>query len=323
MVTILTGDCLAVLKTLPDASVHCCVTSPPYWGLRDYGVKGQLGLEKTPEEYVAKLVAMFKEVKRVLMGDGVLFLNLGDSYAGGSGCHSGGSEKQTSNSGATNSFIPSKSGNGLKPKDLVGIPWMVAFALRADGWYLRSDIIWHKPNPMPESVTDRPTKSHEYIFLLTKSAKYYYDAEVIAEPLKVGGNGSAFNGARDIKLHPNTGRAPRKHDGVNTGGNGSKIKDHCGRSMDRPDGKRNKRSVWTVATSPYSDAHFATFPPKLITPCILAGCPGHGTVLDPFGGSGTVGEVAENHGRNSILIELKPEYCEMAKKRTAQQGLFC
>ena len=290
MVTILTGDCIEQMKTLPDESVHCCVTSPPYWGLRDYGRVGQIGLEPTPEAYVAKMVEVFREVRRVLRDDGTCWLNLGDSYAGGKqGNDSFGDGTSTLNNGGKNTKtgekMPSKQRKpppGLKPKDLVGIPWRVAFALQSDGWYLRQDIIWSKPNPMPESVTDRCTKAHEYIFLLAKSAQYYYDAEAVKE---------------------NIGEESRRSKSFRNG--------------------RNKRSVWTVATAPYSGAHFATFPPALITPCILAGCPQGGTVLDPFGGSGTVGEVAEAHGRNSILIELNPAYVKMAEKRTAQQGLFC
>ena len=285
--------------------------------LQQYFEPAELGLEKTPEEYVAKLVEVFREVRRVLRDDGTLWLNLGDSYAndtkwGGTtgGKHAKGLHGEQIGRGKRNT--------GLKPKDLVGIPWMVAFALRADGWYLRSDIIWHKPNPMPESVTDRPTKSHEYIFLLTKSAKYYYDAEAIKEE-------AAFDGRQDTTIKPaEKYRGRQMVDGQQPQslGRGNENERWPSKSDDGTR-LRNKRSVWTVATSPYSGAHFATFPPKLITPCIQAGCPERGTVLDPFGGSGTVGEVAENHGRNSILIELKPEYCEMAKKRTAQQGLFC
>lgn len=304
-VKILQGDALTVLKTLPNESVNCCVTSPPYWGLRDYGVDGQLGLERTPEEYVAKMLEVFREVRRVLRDDGTLWLNLGDSYNGSGGW--GGDEtpsalagsKQTTNNGSKKK-IQSKV-QGLKPKDLVGIPWMVAFALRADGWYLRQDIIWHKPNPMPESVTDRCTKAHEYIFLLSKSQRYFYDAAAIQE--KAAGTKS--------------GNIERK----------SALERGC--PFDGVDGSipwvginRNRRSVWTVSTAPLPGAHFATFPPKLIEPCILAGCPKGGIVLDPFGGSGTTGMVAENNGRNSILIELNEKYIDMIRRRTAQSYLF-
>jgi DNA modification methylase len=299
MTTILTGDCRETLKTLPDASINCCVTSPPYWGLRDYGHAGQIGLEQTPEAYVAELVAVFREVRRVLRPDGTLWLNLGDSYGGGNGGASA-SAKQTRNRGTSNAFA----GCGM-PKQLMGIPWRVAFALQSDGWYLRQDIIWAKPNPMPESVTDRCTKSHEYIFLLSKSAKYYYDAEAIKED------------ATDPEY-----RTAGKIRPTAEGGPGFEIR---GGLHNQQGGRltRNKRSVWTVATQPYKEAHFATFPPALIRPCILAGCPQGGTVLDPFGGSGTTGEVSEIEGRNSILCELNPEYVTMAKNRTAQPGLFC
>jgi len=337
MVKILQGDCLTVLKTLPDESVQMCVTSPPYWGLRDYGIDGQLGLEKTLEEYVAKLVEIFREVRRVLRGDGTLWLNLGDSYSRQPNQRVQKSEfrddvmgwKQATNTGSC--MVGSRHVSGLKPKDLIGIPWMVAFALRADGWYLRSDIIWAKPNPMPESATDRPTKSHEYIFLLTKSGKYYYDMEAIKEKsldpareTRAEGR-NAYRGQAQIRPRGKTLRH-RKPAGWDTGkgAHGSIHRDGRAKVVEYTDGIcewRNKRSVWTVATAPYSDAHFATFPPKLITPCILAGCPVGGTVLDHFGGSGTTGMVSESLGRNSIIIELKPEYCEMAKKRTQQQGL--
>ena len=290
------GDVLERLAEIPDGSIHCCVTSPPYWGLRDYGVDGQLGLEKTPDEFVAKMVEVFCEVKRVLRDDGTCWVNLGDSYA----TSGGGSHKDWhKNKGISNSSV--RAGNdyterndGLKPKNLCGIPWRVAFALQADGWYLRSDIIWHKPNPMPESVTDRPTKAHEYIFLLSKSAKYFYDADAIREeptgrtdPIRSFGK-------------------PKYADGTIGQGDGYAIDGMKG---------RNKRSVWTVATAPYSEAHFATFPPKLIEPCILAGCPPYGTVLDPFSGSGTTGMVALRHDRNYIGIELNPEYAEMSRRR--------
>ena len=358
MVTILTGDCRELLKTLPDASVNCCVTSPPYWRLRDYGVDGQIGLERTPEEYIVKMVEVFREVRRVLRDDATLWLNLGDSYfASGQGY---GDTKTTNKNhdGSRERQKPIWTNCGLKPKDLVGIPWRVAFALQADGWYLRQDIIWSKPNPMPESVTDRCTKAHEYIFLLSKSTKYYYDAEAIKEPSACENrngfrgendgpthyanqptvpnnserftpkswNGSKFEDGKNLEVHPNVGKK-RKPAGWDTaaGSHGTIHRDGRAKTVEYTDGiseTRNKRSVWTVATQPFKDAHFATFPPKLITPCILAGCPEGGTVLDPFGGSGTVGEVSESSGRNSILIELNQKYCEMASHRTAQQGLF-
>ncbi|MBN2253973.1 MAG: site-specific DNA-methyltransferase [Kosmotogaceae bacterium] len=295
---IYTGDALGILKTMGTESVHCCVTSPPYWGLRDYGVNGQLGLEKTPEAYVERLVTIFAEVRRVLRSDGTLWLNLGDSYAsGGNGWRSSDSQSSTLNGGKPHNIL-NRNGcpvtSGMKPKDLVGIPWMVAFALRADGWYLRSDIIWHKPNPMPESVTDRPTKSHEYIFLLSKSERYFYDAAAIAEPVK------ALWGTRD-----------RTHGKYHNKGSG--LTPHSG--LEKEYLTANKRSVWNITSQPYKEAHFATFPPELPRLCILAGCPEGGTVLDPFNGVGTTGLVALRLGREYIGIELNPEYVEMSQRR--------
>lgn len=315
MIKILQGDCLERLRELPDESIQCCVTSPPYWGLRDYGVEDQLGLEKTPEEYVAKMVEVFREVRRVLRDDGTLWLNLGDSYAGGGNYRGVNpdtlSEKQGSNRASHG--LNQKCGivdlpPGLKPKDLVGIPWRVAFALQADGWYLRSDIIWHKPNPMPESVTDRPTKSHEYIFLMSKSARYYYDAKSIMESAAYGeqhANKATSWGTN--RKHPNKANVA---DYAFTGDN------HTCHKSENGEFQRNKRTVWTVATSPYSEAHFATFPPDLIKPCILAGTKPGDTVLDPFGGSGTTGQVALELGRKAVLIELNPEYIKLIEQRT-------
>jgi len=290
------------------------VTSPPYWGLRDYGVEGQLGLESTPEEYVSKMVEIFREVKRVLRDDGTLWLNLGDCYCG------------TGNKGEYKDpkYLDGRNGQkvalnnkikGLKSKDLVGIPWMVAFALRADGWYLRQDIIWHKPNPMPESVTDRCTKAHEYIFLLTKSGRYYYDADAIREPHSSTPWGKGENGSIG---KPNVGWL------------GQNASDKSGwwlsgRAGNHPRG-RNKRTVWSIPTRPFKGAHFAVFPPDLIKPCILAGCPEGGIVLDPFMGSGTTGMVAAMYQRNFIGFELNQEYCKMAEKRIEpylmQQTIF-
>lgn len=303
------GDCLDMLRTLPSNFAHTCVTSPPYWGLRDYGVEGQLGLEATPEEYVQKLVEVFGEVRRVLRDDGTLWLNLGDSYAGS------GKGAWDNPRNVKNTYIPKstdykhikKTAGDLKPKDLVGIPWMVAFALRADGWYLRSDIIWSKPNAMPESVTDRPTKAHEYIFLLSKSEKYYYDHESIKEDA-VHGDPNSPRGSRGVVGNTNKGRREDKP----RGSFGGKYGGMAFRAIRE---KRNKRSVWTVTTKPFKDAHFATFPPDLIEPCILAGSPEGGYVLDPFFGSGTSGEVALKHNRKFIGVELNPEYIEIAKRR--------
>jgi DNA modification methylase len=293
---ILQGDCRDLLKTLPDASVHCVVTSPPYFGLRDYGVDGQIGLEASPDAFVAELVAVFREVRRVLRDDGTLWLNLGDSYNSGA---SGGLGGSTLGGGQNNQRVSNRSGRGLvnalKPKDLIGIPWRAAFALQQDGWYLRQDIIWHKPNPMPESVTDRCTKSHEYVFLMSKSARYFYDAAAIAEEGVIPAGTKAAKGSVER---------------FNTLGVNSRPPEYK-----IYDGMRNARSVWTIATQPFREAHFATFPPDLAERCIKAGCPVGGTVLDPFGGAGTTGLVADRLQRSSILIELNPVYASMAKKR--------
>lgn len=310
MLTILHGDALTQLKTLESESVQTCVTSPPYWGLRDYGVDGQIGLESTPEAYVAALVDVFREVRRVLRKDGTLWLNLGDSYAHEGKGTNNGRDKSSLAGLATQDQFPLKQSHwpkGCKRKDLVGIPWMVAFALRADGWYLRSDIIWAKPNPMPESVTDRPTKAHEYIFLLAKSQKYYYDADAIAEP-------AAYDGRKDEQFKGSI----KNYDGVMPNGQPQSFAQN-GHPRWNKDGDgnriRNKRTVWTIPTQSFSDAHFATFPPALITPCILAGAPVGGVVLDPFAGSGTTGKVAIELGRKAILIEPKAEYVEMIERR--------
>lgn len=470
-------DVIRGLGQLEDESVHCCVTSPPYWGLRDYGTAGQLGLEKTPEEYTARMVDVFREVRRVLRDDGTVFLNLGDSYYGGakygngdrpepdskadgsfsenlggehidasqnrslgilcpvhgrilesflrsqgyisgqnvrlpnvdstlqsnhsddaiqgqrqkaspgvgpgvsfqsskqnesspqhqgaiplsdsSSFSQGGvsgkilGEPQSSdkkactcgietlmdalshhNSGKVSSVLayPHFTTTSLKPKDLVGIPWRVAFALQADGWYLRSDIIWAKPNPMPESVTDRPTKAHEYIFLMSKSQKYYYDAEAIKEPSAYPGGpnspqsiaspyGQGFTRNSRDSFKREESKRSEVHPGQSVGTHRSDRADN-----DYALDSRNKRSVWTVSTQPFPEAHFAVFPPKLIEPCVLAGCPEGGTVLDPFCGSGTTGIVSINNARDFVGIELNPEYVEMAKARikreTAQQKMF-
>ena len=275
--------------------MHTCVTSPPYFGLRDYGVEGQLGAEPTPDEFVEALVRVFREVRRVLRDDGTVWLNLGDSYNAYNGNRGASKGPANGRHHEIMPELPKGAGltvSGLKNKDLIGIPWRVAFALQQDGWYLRQDIIWHKPNPMPESVRDRCTKSHEYVFLLSKSPKYYYDAEAVKEPEVCGRQ-----------------RGPAEHpDKKSTNGNG-------GLGRRKSTGMRNRRTVWTVTTRPYKGAHFATFPPDLIQPCILAGCPEGGTVLDPFGGSGTTAGVALAHGRNAILCELNPEYAELVPAR--------
>ena len=365
------GDVLEQLARLKSegVKVRTCVTSPPYWGLRDYGtgqwrggdadcdhnpqrpdggdradrtlplgrggmyrdvcgkcgavrVDNQIGLERTPDEYVAKMVQVFRAVRDVLTDDGTLWLNLGDSFAGGKGqSGSRGAEFQEGRNergdslnrgyqtlGGAKQTKPTDDRamlreSGIKPKDLVGIPWRVAFALQADGWYLRSDIIWHKPNPMPESVRDRPTKAHEYIFLLSKSPKYFYDADAVAEPLKaesIKRNQSGWNGNED-------------RDYVN--GKQNHMSKYLGSDKAKAAVSRNRRSVWTVTTKPYKGAHFATFPPDLIEPCILAGSERGDLVLDPFGGSGTTAEVALKHGRRVILVELNPSYVELQKAR--------
>jgi DNA modification methylase len=318
-----TGDCRTILKALPEKSVNCCVTSPPYFGLRDYGVAGQIGFEQTPDQYVAELVAVFREVHRVLRDDGTLWLNLGDSYAGSWGAQprpNGNDKKSTLGGGGsmlsarqirahpkTTHTGSLKNTPGLKPKDLIGIPWRVAFALQADGWYLRQDIIWHKPNPMPESVTDRCTKAHEYIFMLSKSERYFYDHEAVREEAV-------------CKKMPGRGMTDtRKTYGAQNGGNSGLVAlRNRLNDQGEPDQTRNRRSVWNVATQAYKGAHFATFPPALIEPCILAGCPINGIVLDPFGGAGTTGLVATQNGRRALLIELNPDYAAMAAKRIAE-----
>jgi DNA modification methylase len=332
---ILQGNSLDVLRSLPDESVHCCVTSPPYWGLRDYGVAGQLGLEKTPEEYVSAMVAVFAEVRRVLRADGTAWVNLGDSYAA-TGKSGGGSQGARWEMAGADHVGPRggkwrPAPEGLKPKDLVGIPWMVAFALRADGWYLRSDIIWSKPNPMPESVTDRPTKAHEYIFLLSKSERYAYDSDAIRErfatdpkenyPARAHITGRGDQGAaaaRGNDRGKSGGFPPKSHKGSSFD-RGKTAVHQLERASDEPRQDsplgRNKRTVWTVSTCPTPEAHFATYPPDLIEPCILAGCPEGGTVLDPFSGAGTTGLACLKHGRQYLGIELNPEYIGIAETR--------
>lgn len=296
MGTILTGDALEQLKSLPGEYANTCITSPPYYDLRDYGVKGQIGQEKTVEEYIEKLVEVFREVRRVLKEDGTLWLNLGDSYATRSGSQA---PTNTRNSnGHTEKRVPA----GYKYKDLIGVPWALAFALRADGWYLRDDIIWHKTNAMPEAVTDRPTRAHEYIFLFSKSQRYYYDAAAIAEPCAGKGNARSFRGGGAY-----TDRASFDNDT-------SKRRETHG-NAENESGTRNKRDVWSVATAQFKEAHYATFPPELIRPCVLAGAPAGGTVIDPFFGSGTTGEVALQEERDFIGIELNPDYVEIARRR--------
>ena len=294
------GDCIDILRTLPDQSINCCVTSPPYFGLRDYGMAEQIGLEETPELFIARLVEVFHEVKRVLKDDGTLWVNMGDSYAN---------------------------------KNLIGIPWMLAFALRSDGWYLRQDIIWSKPNPMPESVTDRCTKAHEYIFMLSKSSKYYYNHEAIKTPAK---ESTISQLSQDIENQKGSDRVPGKTNGTMKAVGGDKQRGHSRRHAgfnDRWDNMTtkeqmsmgaNKRSVWHVPTKSFTEAHFATFPENLIVDCIKAGCPVGGVVLDPFMGAGTTALVSKRHFRNFIGCELNPEYIAIAEKRISytQTRLF-
>lgn len=324
-IRILQGDCREVMASLSAQSVNCCVTSPPYFGLRDYGMDAQIGLEATPDEFVAELVAVFREVRRVLRDDGTLWLNLGDSY------NSVGRKKS-----------PLRRENncpGLKHKDLIGIPWRVAFALQADGWWLRQDIIWSKPNPMPESVTDRCTKAHEYVFLMSKNARYFWDAQAMKEPATgaLFGNVShkhtaKYENSGDEKHRTKAGlvayaeRQRSKRDSFKRDDSkraevipGQTVGTH---RPDRDESEwdtdmRNRRSVWTIATKPYSEAHFATMAPELAELCIKAGCPEGGTVLDPFGGAGTTGLVADRLRRNAILCELNPAYIEIARRRIA------
>lgn len=324
-VRLLTGDCRDVLRTLPDASVHTCVTSPPYFGLRDYGVDGQMGLEATPDEFVAGMVAVFREVRRVLRDDGTLWLNIGDSYNGAG--RGGGTARVP----GTMSFRDKNQGGlrieGLKAKDLIGIPWMLAFALRADGWYLRQDIIWSKPNPMPESVQDRCTKAHEYLFLLSKGPRYHYDADAIAEGMALS---SVARLSQNVEAQTGSERVPGKTNGAMKAVGGARKRgvpprhaayggtsDQSGLDTVDRGGRRNKRSVWSIATQPFREAHFATFPPALVEPCILAGAPAGGVVLDPFGGAGTTGLVADRLQRDAILIELNAEYVAIAERRIA------
>ncbi len=302
------GDALAELRKLESDRFQCCVTSPPYWGLRDYGHPDQLGLEPTPMSYADRMVTVFREVRRVLRDDGVLWLNVGDSYASNAG-EVGRRDDGASADGSGSHTMRQKpradrrfdADSGCKPKDLVGIPWMLAFALRADGWYLRSDAIWHKPNPMPESVTDRPTKAHEYVFLLSKGPRYFYDAEAIAE--------MASQPIGEAELTAQHKRSVLYDVSAST----------LGTNQGAP--TRNARSVWTIASQPFAGAHFATMPPKLAERCILAGSRIGDEVLDPFLGSGTVGMVAERNARRWFGIELQPNYEPLIRERTAQTGL--
>ena len=330
------GDCRDIMRRWAAEGVKAqmCVTSPPYFGLRDYGHEGQIGLEKTPEEYIAAMVEVFRCVRDVLADDGTLWLNIGDSYASTGGHTKLGESSQRQ--GRTNVQEQHKvkgygGGDGIKIKDLIGIPWMLAFALRADGWYLRQDIIWHKPNPMPESVRDRCTKAHEYIFLLSKSERYFFDSEAIAQPLAE--TSKARLAQPNLANQRGSDRVPGKTNGNmkavgplfggNKYGNDDREESRTksGNEWKGGNGKANRRSVWTIATQPYSGAHFATYPPALIEPCILAGSRPGDTVLDPFMGSGTTAQVAHDLGRKAIGCELNPQYLNLQAERAAQLGL--
>ncbi|MCI2243841.1 site-specific DNA-methyltransferase [Xanthomonas sp. PPL568] len=313
------GDCLSILPALEAASVQTCITSPPYYGLRDYGVDGQIGLEETPAAYVDRLVAVFREVRRVLRDDGTLWLNLGDSYCtqphGHIGAHASDPKLPQARQRGAKGTANRRPLPGLKHKDMIGIPWRVAFALQEDGWYLRQDIIWSKPNPMPESVTDRCTKAHEYLFLLSKSPRYYFDAGAIRE--QAAGDPLAGRNRWDRTDYDVPGQKPQKRRS-----RAAVPPRHaaCDTTQDRldtagRDGSRNKRSVWTVATRPFKEAHFATYPEHLIEPCVLAGAPAGAVVLDPFLGAGTTAVAAERLGRSWVGCELNPAYAEIALQR--------
>lgn len=307
-------DCLAGLKQLPDACIDCCVTSPPYFNLRDYGVAGQIGLEDTPEAYIQRLVEVFREMRRVLKPTGTLWVNIGDSYAGSMKGAANYPEnamnyKQGTNRGALGVATIVKKYSGYKHKDLIGIPWMLAFALRTDGWYLRQDIIWAKPNPMPESMKDRCTKSHEYIFLLSKSQRYYFDYAAIARPAKTSGRAGTVQKVGSRRYEQMFASDPQQRTNTN-------------RSFTYAE-TAHKHDVWFVPTRPYKGAHFATFPIELITDCIKAGSPEGGIVLDPFMGAGTTAVAARMLGRNYIGYELNPDYVRIAEERLkAQLGMF-
>lgn len=306
---IIVGDALSVLRTLPSESVHCVVTSPPYYGLRDYGHDGQIGLEATPDAYLTELVVVFREVRRVLRSEGTLWINLGDSYAGG-GNGGGGSFAKDNARNAANvdkNFAMRRGAlrypTGFKTKDRMMIPARTALALQADGWWLRDEIIWHKPNPMPTSTRDRTTPAHEMLYMFAKSARYYYDMDAVKEPAVSSNRKKWTDGVSDKQRGHG-----RRHAGFN-GRYAERI-----RRAGAPS-HRHPRSVWSIPTRPFKDAHFATFPPDLARPCILAGCPPNGVVLDPFFGSGTVGVVAEMQMRDFVGIELNPTYADMAWRR--------
>ncbi len=302
---ILVGDCIEMMRTLPDQSVHTCITSPPYFGLRDYGVDGQIGLESSPREFIESLVAVFREVRRVLRDDGTMWVNLGDSYASDSKWGGSTSGKAVSALHGAGGGGRNKTKTGIPDKNLLGMPWRLAFALQDDDWYLRQDIIWHKPNPMPESIKDRCTKAHEYLFLLSKSPRYYFDQDAIREPARA--QATPESASRRNSFARETKYTEGEH--------GQTAQHRAGRDDVDYDETRNKRSVWTVSTASFKGAHFATFPPDLIRPCVLAGSPRGGMVLDPFGGAGTTALVAMQEGRQSVICELNPEYAALARQR--------
>lgn len=305
---IINRDCLLALRDLPDESVNCCVTSPPYYALRDYGMDAQIGREDSPEEYIRRLVLVFREVRRVLTNDGTLWLNIADTYCG-TGNKGGYLDPKNPRGRNGQSVSLARRASECKQKDMIGIPWLLAFALRADGWYLRSDIIWCKANPMPESCKDRPSRCYEHVFLLTKSKKYYYDALAIAEPIAEG-TAARYKGGRSASSKyaeeiPGQGKVQK----LNAARAAGTITDADISPV------RNARDVWHINTVPYKGGHFAAYPPKLAERCILAGCPRGGIVLDPFFGSGTTGLAAVKNDRRYIGIELNAEYCELAKER--------
>lgn len=305
---IINRDCLLALRDLPDESVNCCVTSPPYYALRDYGMDAQIGREDNPEEYIRRLVLVFREVRRVLTADGTLWLNIADTYCG-TGNKGGYLDPKNPKGRNGQSVSLARRASECKQKDMIGIPWLLAFALRADGWYLRSDIIWCKANPMPESCKDRPSRCYEHVFLLTKSKKYYYDALAIAEPIAEG-TAARYKGGRSASSKyaeeiPGQGKVQK----LNAARAAGTITDADISPV------RNARDVWHINTVPYKGGHFAAYPPKLAERCILAGCPRGGIVLDPFFGSGTTGLAAVKNDRRYIGIELNAEYCELAKER--------
>ncbi len=334
------GDCLTRLRSLGDNMVNCVVTSPPYWGLRDYGVDGQIGLEPSFDAFLDRLLEVFEEVRRVLRPDGVAWVNMGDSYAGSRGLslpspiEPTAGEARTDNHARTRSMTASRRRDdaaiprsdirvpGLKPKDLVGQPWRLAFALQERGWWLRQDVIWHKPNPMPESVRDRCTKAHEYLFLLSKSERYWWDTEAMKEQVNGGAHARGPGNRRIVKYGPVDSRHQTKAGLVKYA---EKVRAKQNPSMDAAlremVSHRNTRSVWSIPSEPLREAHFAAFPRELVRRCVLASCPPEGTVLDPFMGSGTVGVVAREYGRSFIGIELNPDYIDIAQRRISSASL--